>query len=104
MSENLLLEAQPPRMMPYTPMEETARMKSTPMFTSVMKRCGEGPKGITEKTTSAGTMIRQGPRRNTSFSPKLGVRSSFTKSFRASAMGCSHPLGPTRLGPKRICM
>ena len=33
-----------------------------------------------------------------------GMMSSLISSFRASAMGCSKPCGPTRMGPRRTCM
>ncbi len=62
-----------------------------------------GPNGMTENTTSDGTMMRTGPERYTSFSTRDGTMSSLAKSLRASAIGCSTPNHPTRLGPSRIC-
>lgn len=35
---------------------------------------------------------------------RVGLVVSFVISFRPSAMGCSSPRGPTRLGPLRSCM
>src|ERR1051325_2010002 len=39
-SEYLLFDAQPPRMMPYTPAEVSARISSRPMFTGVTVKAG----------------------------------------------------------------
>ena len=33
-----------------------------------------------------------------------GMKSSFTSNFKPSAIGCSRPHGPTRIGPNRACM
>src|ERR1700722_9115325 len=37
-------------------------------------------------------------------SASSGMMSSLIKSFTASAIGCSNPCGPTRMGPSRACM
>lgn len=34
----------------------------------------------------------------------VGLVASFVISFRPSAIGCSRPIGPTKLGPLRCCM
>jgi hypothetical protein len=34
----------------------------------------------------------------------VGKITSLKRSFRASAIGCSQPLGPTRFGPMRTCI
>ena len=104
-SENLLFEAQPPRMMPYTPMVAMATTKSRPTLTSVMNqlkapvRSEEGPKGITEKITSAGPTTRQGAITKAHRTARSGMMSCLTRSFATSASGCRMPQGPTRFGP-----
>jgi hypothetical protein len=40
---------------------------------------------------------------NTKRSARAGVMSSFSSSLMASAIGCSTPCGPTRIGPSRTC-
>ena len=45
-----------------------------------------------------------GPRRVRPMLAALGLMSSLVKSLSASAIGCSRPKGPTRLGPMRTCM
>src|SRR5580692_575604 len=37
-------------------------------------------------------------------SASSGMMSSLIRSFTASAIGCSNPCGPTRMGPSRACM
>src|ERR1700693_1930152 len=37
-------------------------------------------------------------------SASSGIMSSLMSSFSASAIGCSNPCGPTRMGPSRACM
>ena len=51
---------------------------------------------------SAGMMVNMGPNRNRPLLAAEGTKISFPISFRASAMGCNKPKGPTRLGPIRI--
>ena len=48
------------------------------------------------------TQIRFGPNRVRPLLAAVGIMISLVKSFRASAIGCSSPKGPTRFGPKRI--
>ncbi len=110
-SEYLLFDAQPPRMIPYTPIEVIASRKSSPMFTSVTHSGVRtlpirisGPKGMTARAVSAGITARTGARKCTAFSAREGVMSSLVTSFRRSATPWSRPLGPTRLGPSRACM
>jgi len=63
-----------------------------------------GAKGTTAHAASAGMIIRIGPRMNRPRSALVGTTISFSSSFTPSAMGCSRPRGPTRLGPMRICI
>ena len=52
---------------------------------------------------SAGTIETIGASVNTHRSARAGVMSSFSSSLMASAIGCSAPCGPTRIGPSRTC-
>src|SRR5580693_2012517 len=45
-----------------------------------------------------------GANQKIALSASSGMMSSLIKSFSASAMGCSNPCGPTRMGPSRACM
>src|SRR5512142_518176 len=57
-SEYLLLEAQPPRMIPYTAVEVSARISSSPTLTRAAMNVGGGPNGIRKKTTNAASTGR----------------------------------------------
>ena len=57
------------------------------------------PKGITATTTRTGTTRTMGAMLNTGRSASSGTVSSLTISLTVSAMGCSIPKGPHRLGP-----
>ncbi len=63
-----------------------------------------GPKGTTMKTVNAVMTTISGAIQKTHGSASAGMMSSLINSFRASAMGCSNPCGPTRIGPRRTCM
>ena len=63
MSEYLLFEAQPPRMIPYTPVEVSARISSSPTFVRAAMYVGGGPNGIRQKTRNAGMSGSIGPRK-----------------------------------------
>ena len=62
------------------------------------------PKGITAAAIMAGTTLSAGASRKRARSTWLGIRSSLKNSLIPSAMGCSSPQGPTRVGPKRTWM
>src|SRR5204863_9431852 len=66
-NEYLLLEAQPPRMIPYTPVDVSARISSSPTFTRVTVNVGGGPNGIRQNTMKAGMSGRIGPRKYATF-------------------------------------
>ena len=54
MSEYLLFDAHPPRMIPYTAVELSARIKRSPTFTLlVTAKVGGGPNGMRQKTMNA---------------------------------------------------
>src|ERR1700675_2793382 len=52
---------------------------------------------------AAVTEIR-GANQKIALSASSGMMSSLINSFTASAIGCSNPCGPTRMGPSRACM
>src|SRR5438105_15044807 len=56
-NEYLLCDAQPPRMMPSTPVEVRARISSSATLASVGTKVGGGPYGIRQKTMSAGMSV-----------------------------------------------
>src|SRR5215212_5273473 len=97
-SEYLLFDAQPPRMIPYTPVDVSARIKSNPTLTRVTVNDGGGPYGIRQKTTNAGMSGSIGPRKYAIFSALDGTMSSFRRNLIGSAMICPSPHGPTRFG------
>ena len=45
-----------------------------------------------------------GARLNKNLSAPMGVKPSLVNNFSVSAKDCNKPFGPTRLGPKRICI
>src|SRR5260221_116713 len=63
-----------------------------------------GPKGITAHAASAGIRVSMGAKMNRNLFAPVGTISSLNMSLIASAIGCSSPSGPTRLGPRRICI
>ena len=77
-------------------------MNNTPMFMSVT--AWVRPNGTTRKVVNAVIVTTTGALKNTSLSALFGMMSSLISSFSASANGCSNPCGPTRMGPRRICM
>src|SRR5271167_2462905 len=93
---------QPAMMMPSTPSDDTPSMNNTPMFMSVTA-CVR-PNGTTRNVVNAVMVTTTGALQKTSLSASSGMMSSLMSSLRASAKGCSNPCGPTRMGPRRICM
>src|SRR5271165_6929497 len=93
---------QPAMMMPSTPSDETPSMNRMPMFISVTACVG--PNGTTRNVVNAVIVTTTGALQKTSLSALAGMMSSLMSSFSASANGCSSPCGPTRMGPRRICM
>ncbi len=75
---------------------------SSPALTSASTT--PGANGITAHAASAGMMTMTGARKNSTLSACAGVMTSLVISFSASAIGCSSPSGPTRLGPTRMCI
>ena len=63
-----------------------------------------GPKGITTQAASAGMMVIMGPSTKRPLLAAVGMMISLVSNLSASAIGWSKPNGPTRLGPRRICV
>src|SRR5262252_5610167 len=100
----LLLDAQPPSVIAYTPRLDMARNKSRPTLMSVATNIGGGPMGMTANVTIAGNTARMGAMWKMTLFACAGMNSSLKRSFSTSAIGCSSPSGPTRLGPVRAWM
>src|SRR5687768_14739857 len=96
-------EDQPASINASTPTLDTASTSSSPMLTSAMT-AQSGPNGITEKTMNAEATAMYGAKKKIQRSAFSGMKSSLVKSFRPSAIGCSNPHGPTRIGPSRACI
>ena len=97
--------------MPYTPMELMASTSSTATGRSVScsgvwwwKIETVVPHGTMAKATKAGAADTIGASTKISLSAPVGMMSSFSGSFSASAIGCSRPYGPARFGPGRFCI
>ena len=108
--ENLLLEAHPPIIIPYTPILTTPKMYKIPILISAICKSILRSKisiwllqGITEQVISAAVMARPGPNTNNALLELVGIISSFMMSFNPSAKGWSSPKGPALLGPGRSC-
>ena len=86
---------------PYTSIEVIAIRNSRPAL--MLATATSGPNGTTAQAASAGMMVITGPRKNRPLLAAVGRMISLKISFTASAIGCSRPNGPTRLGPGRIC-
>ncbi len=71
---------------------------------STLASTSSGEKGMTAQAARAGAMESMGASRKRALSAPEGMTISFMRSFTASMMGWSSPLGPTRLGPMRTCM
>src|SRR3989338_634232 len=101
--EYLLLEPQPAMKMPITQTEEIAIIYKMPIFRSLGIKFL--PNGIATNAMTGGTTAKKGASHHTSLSASLGLISSLTRSFTASAMDCKTPCQPTRMGPNRdwIC-
>src|SRR6185369_3921652 len=94
---------QPARINASTPTLETASTSSKPIFTSAIT-AQSGPNGTTEKTMNADATAMYGAKKKIQRSALSGMKSSFTSSLMPSAIGCSNPHGPTRIGPSRACI
>jgi hypothetical protein len=89
-----------------TAMETSPACVNRPSSGSVKsKATGSGAAhGITAPTHSAGMNDMHGARKKRARFAVRGSVSSFRMFLMPSAMGCSQPPGPTRLGPRRFCI
>src|SRR5436190_24190166 len=101
-NEYLLLLAQPAIRIPITETDETALTYNTPILISHI--WNPLANGIGARMSMAMMITTNGARLNKNLSAPSGVSPSFTTSFNVSARVCSVPPGPTRFGPKRICI
>src|SRR5215510_8641615 len=97
------LDDQPASINAKTPTLEKASTSSRPMLTSAIT-AQSGPNGMTEKTMNADATAMYGAKKKIQRSAFSGMKSSLVNSLRPSAMGCSSPHGPTRIGPSRACI
>src|ERR1043165_4510097 len=86
-----------------TPTLDTANTSSKPIFTSAIT-AQSGPNGITENTMKAEATAIYGAKKKIQRSAFSGMKSSLVSSLRPSAIGCSSPHGPTRIGPSLACI
>src|SRR5215471_2919783 len=86
-------------MIPRMPTADIAMITRIPTFTSATNRYWLN--GRTAKEVSAVNVEMTGAIQKIERSASVGIMSSFSRSLRASAMGCSRPCGPTRMGPRR---
>lgn len=91
---------QPDHRIVYVNMPDMAMMKSNPRF---MFASGNGI-GIGAQVVNARVNAMIGESVNRIGDESVGFVGSFRISFMPSAIGCSRPKGPTRLGPLRSCM
>src|ERR1043165_8466837 len=97
------LDDHPARINANTPTLETANTSNSPILTSAIT-AQSGPNGTTENTMNAEATAIYGAKKKIQRSACSGMKSSLVSSLRPSAMGCSSPHGPTRIGPSRACM
>ncbi len=85
--------------MPYTPIEVMAKIYSKPA--SIFANVRVASKGITAHAAKAGAIANTGAITNKYIFDFAGKITSFSISFKPSAIGCNKPNGPTRFGPIR---
>src|SRR5664280_2188629 len=86
-------------MIPKIPTPLVAEITSRPTFTSATKMFLAN--GRTAKAVSAVMVETQGANQKMALSAFDGMMSSLSSSLKASAIGCSSPCGPVRMGPRR---
>src|SRR5438552_6280677 len=96
------LDAQPARMMPYTPIDVIASMYKRPAL--MLDSTSDSENGITAHAASAGASDNIGAMKNSQRLAPVGTTISLNSILSTSANGCSSPSGPTRLGPIRTCI
>src|SRR3990172_5176393 len=101
-SAYLLSLPQPASKNPMNDNPETARMYSRLSGIGLISQ--SAVKGTATNTMSAGMKIMNTASSNATKSAVAGRRSSFVSSLNVSAIGCSSPNGPVRVGPSRYCI
>lgn len=84
----------------YVNMPDMAMMNSKPRFMLV----SAFGMGIGAQEIKAKARAMMGESVNRIGDERVGLVVSFVINFRPSAMGCSRPRGPTKLGPLRSCI
>ena len=100
------MEAQPPIIIPYTPIDITPNTYSMAILisaacsgTALPKIVSVRPQGMTALVMSAVVMANPGPMINSHLLGVSGMKSSLVNIFTPSAKGCRKPPGPALLGP-----
>jgi len=97
------LEAQPPSTIPNSPIELIPTTNKIPTLIS-RATWNDGPNASAAIENIAADTEITGAIQKMNLSAISGMMSSLISSFTASAIGCSNPCGPTRIGPSRACM
>src|ERR1700688_2704745 len=77
-------------------------MKRSPTFRAAI--WNQGPIASADMASIAAVTEISGANQKIILSASSGMMSSLMSNFSASAIGCSNPCGPTRMGPSRACM
>ncbi len=101
-NEYLLLLDHPAIKIAITEIEATEEIYNTPILISQIWKFLANAIGAI--ISMAAIIIINGAKLNKKRSAPSGVKPSFNMSFKVSAEVCNQPLGPTLLGPKRICI
>jgi hypothetical protein len=96
------LLAQPARIIPYTPKEDTASIYNTVKSLFIKTLCGLN--GITTQLIKAKINVAIGEATNIKLFTLLGIIISFKTSFKPSANDCNNPHIPTTSGPRLRCI
>src|SRR5574343_805652 len=92
----LELDAQPDRIIPYTPMEVMAMMYSR--LASMLASTRVSLNGTTAQAANAGALASIGAMMKMPLLAPVGTTISFSSSFKPTAIGWIKPQGPTRFG------
>src|SRR5947199_10642835 len=108
-NEYLLFEAQPPRMIPYAPIDVNARIYKIPTLMSLITNglnctpntstVRSGPNGMTAKLINAGTRARTRAMLKRNLSDPAGAMSSLKNKLSPSETRCRVQLGHNYIGP-----
>jgi hypothetical protein len=95
------LLAQPAKIIPYTPKDETTKTKSNPTSTSI--KAPSAVYGINPQFAKLKIKVKTGAKTNKKLLAFTGTIDSLIKSFNPSAKGCNIPQIPTTFGPLLRC-